>query len=96
MKEKESIWGQYTAEEKQELEVLCKGYLEFLSKCKTERESVAEAVRQAEAVGYRSLADVLAAGGSLQAGDKVYAVNMKKAVVLFHMGTEPMEKGMEA
>ena len=94
MKEKESIWGQYTAEEKQELEVLCKGYLEFLSKCKTERESVAEAVRQAEAVGYRSLADVLAAGGSLQAGDKVYAVNMKKAVVLFHMGTEPMEKGM--
>ncbi len=94
MKEKQSIWSQYTAEEKQELEVLGRGYIEFLSKCKTERESVAETVKQAEAAGYRNLADVLASGESLQAGDKVYAVNMKKAVVLFHIGTEPMEKGM--
>ncbi len=91
---KDSVWSQYTEEDKQALEALNTGYREFLSRCKTERESAAEAVRQAEAAGYRNLADILAAGEKIQAGDKVYAVNMKKAVVLFHIGTEPLEKGM--
>ena len=53
--EKTSIWNQYSEEEKQELEALNRGYREFLSNCKTERESVTEAVRQAEAAGYRDL-----------------------------------------
>jgi len=91
---KDSVWSQYTEEDKQALEALNAGYREFLSRCKTERESTAEAVRQAEAAGYRNLADILAAGEKIQAGDKVYAVNMKKAVALFHIGTEPLEKGM--
>ena len=30
----------------------------------------------------------------LKAGDKVYAVNMKKSVALFHIGTLPLEEGM--
>jgi len=92
--EKISIWNQYKEEEKQELEVLNKGYREFLSNCKTERESVAEAIRQAEAAGYRSLAEVVENGERLTAGDKVYAVNMKKAIVLFNIGEEPLEQGM--
>jgi aspartyl aminopeptidase len=92
--EKISIWNQYKEEEKQELEVLNKGYREFLSNCKTERESVAEAIRQAEAAGYRSLAEVVENGETLAAGDKVYAVNMKKAIVLFNIGEEPLEQGM--
>ena len=53
--EKKSIWSQYSEKEKQELEKLNQGYREFLSKCKTERESVIEAVKQAEAAGYRDL-----------------------------------------
>ncbi len=92
--EKTSIWNQYSEEEKQELEALNRGYREFLSNCKTERESVTEAVRQAEAAGYRDLYEVVKNGGTLAAGDKVYAVNMKKAVVLFNIGDEPLEQGM--
>ena len=57
--EKKSVWSQYSDEEKQELEKLNAGYREFLSKCKTERESVTEAVKQAEAAGYRDLMDVV-------------------------------------
>ena len=53
-----------------------------------------EAVRRVRAAGYRDLADVIAKGETLAAGDKVYAINMKKAIVLFHIGTEPMEHGM--
>ena len=91
---KDSLWSQYSDTEKQELEALNKGYREFLTTCKTERESVKEAVKQAEAAGYRNLTDIIKSGEKLTAGAKVYAVNMEKAVVLFNIGTEPLEQGM--
>ena len=93
-KKQDSVWSQYNEQEKQELEALNKGYREFLSSCKTERESVQEAVKQAEAAGYRNMAEVIAEGEKLVSGDKVYAVNMKKAIVLFNIGDEPLEDGM--
>ncbi|SDZ95745.1 aminopeptidase [Selenomonas ruminantium] len=91
---KDSLWSQYSDAEKQELEALNKGYREFLTTCKTERESVKEAVKQAEAAGYRNLTDIIKSGEKLTAGAKVYAVNMEKALVLFNIGTEPLELGM--
>jgi len=91
---KTSVWLKYTEEERAAANELARGYIDFLSDCKTERESVTEAVRMAQAAGYRDLAEIIASGAPLAAGDKVYAVNMKKALVLFHIGTEPLEKGM--
>ena len=73
---KTSLWNQYTEAEKAELEKLNQGYRQFLTGCKTERESVKEAVRQAEAAGYRNLTEVITNGEKLTAGAKVYAVNM--------------------
>lgn len=91
---KTSVWSKYTEKERAAVNELAHGYIDFLSDCKTERESVTEAVRRARAAGYRDLADIIGRGEKLAAGDKVYAVNMKKAIVLFHIGTEPMECGM--
>lgn len=91
---KASVWSKYSQEDKAALEQINAGYREFLSNCKTERESVQEIVKQAEAAGYRNLEDVIKNKEKLAAGVKVYAVNMKKAVVLFNIGTEPLEKGM--
>lgn len=91
---KASVWSKYSQEDKAALEQINAGYREFLSNCKTERESVQEIVKQAEAAGYRNLEDVIKNKEKLAAGAKVYAVNMKKAVVLFNIGTEPLEKGM--
>ena len=88
------IWNAYSAGEKKKLEKLCDDYKDFLSTCKTERESVEEAVRLAELAGYRSLEDVIAKGDKLSAGAKVYAVCMNKAVALFNIGKDSMEKGM--
>ena len=88
------IWNTYSAGEKKKLEKLCNDYKDFLSTCKTERESVEEAVRLAELAGYRSLEDVIAKGDKLSAGAKVYAVCMNKAVALFNIGKASMEKGM--
>lgn len=91
---KASVWSKYSQEDKAALEQINAGYREFLSNCKTERESVQEIVKQAEAAGYRNLEDVIKNKEKLAAGAKVYAVNMKKAVVLFNIGTEPLGNGM--
>ena len=72
----------------------CDGYIRFLNECKTERECVREAVKQAEAAGYRNLEEVIANGETLKAGDKVYAVCMEKTLALFCIGEEALEKGM--
>ena len=93
-KKKELPWSAYSEAEKQELETLSKGYIEFLTKCKTERESVREIIRQAEAAGYEDLEEVLRAGRKLAPGAKVYSAYMKKAIALFHVGTEPVETGL--
>lgn len=91
---KRSVWNSYTAEDKKALEELSAGYIDFISRCKTERESTAESVRLAEAAGYRNLAEIVKKGEKLKAGDKVYAINMKKAIALFNIGTDPIENGM--
>ena len=91
---KASVWSKYTAQDHSALEELAHGYIDFLSTCKTERESVTEAVRLAQEAGYLDLADIIAQGTALKEGDKVYAVHMKKAVVLFHIGEAPLAQGM--
>lgn len=91
---KRSVWSSYTADDKKALEELSAGYIDFISRCKTERESTAESVRLAEAAGYRNLAEIVKKGEKLKDGDKVYAINMKKAMALFNIGTEPIEDGM--
>ena len=88
---KPSIWSKYTDEEKVELEKINKGYIDFLSRCKTERESVNEAIICAEKAGYKNFADV----ESLKAGDKVYCAFMKKSIALFQIGSEPIERGLK-
>ena len=92
--EKKSIWEKYSKKDLEKLEKICKKYRKFLSDCKTERECVTEIVRQAEEAGYRDLQDVIRKEEKLKAGDKVYAVCMKKAVVMFNIGKKPLEEGM--
>lgn len=92
--EKKSVWEKYSKKDLDKLEKLCKKYRKFLSDCKTERECVTEIVRQAEEAGYRDLQDVIEKGEKLKAGDKVYAVCMKKAVAMFNIGKKPLEEGM--
>ena len=87
-------WLSYGESDEKEMEKLAKDYRAFLDAGKTERECVTELVREAEANGYVSLEAKQAAGEKIQPGDKVYAVGMKKIMALFHVGQEPLEKGM--
>ena len=92
--EKPIAWKDYNDEQLAELESLCAEYRQFLSAGKTERECTVLTVQMAEAAGYRNLEEIIEAGESVKVGDKVYAVNMKKAVILFHIGEEDIQKGM--
>lgn len=53
-----------------------------------------QAVAMAEAAGYLDLKKVIEEGKQVKAGDKLYAVNMKKSLALFQIGKQPLEKGM--
>ena len=92
--ERRNAWLAYTEAEEKELEETAAKYRYFLDQGKTERECVAQIIREAEAAGYESLEKKLAEGGSVKAGDKVYTVGMKKIIALYHIGQEPLEKGM--
>ena len=91
---KQNIWNAYTGEQMKELKVITDRYMSCLDAGKTERECVELGIRMAKEAGYRDLKEVLAAGDSLRAGDKVYAVNMEKMLALFRIGEEPLSAGM--
>ena len=92
--ERKNAWLTYTDDEIKKLEKTAVDYRTFLDTGKTERECVTELTRQAEAAGYVSLEKKLASGEKIKSGDKIYAVGMKKIMALFHIGQEPLEKGM--
>ncbi|MBQ9188086.1 MAG: aminopeptidase [Clostridia bacterium] len=88
--ERVNAWTTYSAETEAEVMALGSAYREYLDQSKTERECAAETIRRAEAAGYVNLNDA----GALKPGDKVYVNTMGKAVQLYVIGREPMEKGI--
>ena len=92
--ERPNAWKDYTAEQLDELHYLCEGYKAYISDNKTERECCAAAVSLAEEAGYVDLAAKIAAGEALKPGNKVYAVNRGKALMLVNLGTDPLEQGV--
>ncbi len=92
--ERKNLWDLYTDEQLQELEKVSESYKHYLDVGKTERECIREAIKMAQAKGYRDLNDVISANHTLTAGDKVYAVCMDKTIALFQIGQEPLENGM--
>ena len=94
MGSKKNAWLKFDDAKKQEIFHFCEGYKKYISDCKTERESIKEAISLAEAKGYRDLKNVISTGESLKAGDKVYYNNMDKSLALFLIGSESIESGM--
>lgn len=92
--ERPNAWLDYTEEQLQDLDRVCEGYKRFISDNKIEREVCAASIEQARAAGYRDLGELVAQGVALRPGDKVYASNHGKGVLLVHLGTEPLESGL--
>ena len=92
--ERPNAWKTYDAAALASLEKTAAAYRAYLDNGKTERECVAETIEMAEKAGYVDLAALLDGDKQLKAGDKVYVNCMGKAIMLFHIGKQPLVKGM--
>ena len=92
--EHKNTWLLYDEKQAKEAMEFAEGYKDFLNRGKTERECVDEIVYQIEKEGYVQLEEAISAKKKLKAGDKIYQVYMNKSVVMFTIGKQPMESGM--
>ncbi|MFR8813511.1 MAG: aminopeptidase [Lachnospiraceae bacterium] len=93
--ERTNAWKKYQDEDKRKAVYdFAEGYRIFLSENKTERECAAFFVEEVKRAGFENLDEVIAAGKTLKAGDKVYAMNKKKMVAAFVIGKRPISEGM--
>lgn len=92
--ERVNVWTTYGESDLTELGQINSSYKVCLDAGKTERECVALTVDMVEEEGYENLNHVIREGRTLQPGDKVYATCMDKSVILFQIGTKPLEEGM--
>ena len=91
---KDNRWTTYDKKQLKDLNKLADDYKKFLTAAKTEREAVVEVTKRIEKAGYRNLETIVKNGETLKAGDKVYAVWMKKTMAIFTIGNEKLEKGL--
>lgn len=92
--ERVNVWTTYGESDLAELGQINSSYKVCLDAGKTERECVSLAVAMAQEEGYEDLKNVIRENRVLQPGDKVYTVCMDKSILLFQMGTRPLEEGM--
>lgn len=89
-----NAWKKYNKKDMKVLNKIADRYRAFLNDAKTERECVAYIVKKAEKNGYMPLEEAVAAGKVLQPGDRIYVNQMGKAVLMFIIGNQPLENGM--
>ncbi len=85
-----NVYEEISADERAEMEELCKSYRAFLDDGKTERECVETAEKAATENGFKPLESV----DTLKAGDKVYVINRRKNIALFVIGKAGIDKGI--
>ncbi|MCR5420036.1 MAG: aminopeptidase [Lachnospiraceae bacterium] len=87
-------WEEYSVKQEKELETLSAEYIDFISKCKTERECIDHIVEAAEAAGFKELEELVKNKTTVKTGDRIYSVWMNKSIALFEIGSRPLEEGM--
>lgn len=92
--DRKNVWKDYTEEQLTELDKINEDYKKCLDLGKTERECVSLTVERLRKNGYVSLEEKMDAKERLKQGDKIYAVCMGKSIAAFHIGSGPLERGM--
>lgn len=87
---KENAWKKYDASKEKEVMKFAEGYIDFLSKSKTERLAVKEITKALDAKGFKNVESVK----SVKKGDKVYFVNKNKNVSAFVLGEKDLVEGL--
>ncbi len=92
--ERKNAWKSYNNKANKELKSLCDEYIDYLSVAKTERENVKLIRNYCVQNGYKDIDELIKKKKKVKAGDKLYRVCMNKSVVMFNIGTAPIEEGM--
>ena len=92
--ERINAWNTYDPSMQKSCMDLADDYKDFLDNGKTERECIDRFVNEAEKSGYIELSEAIREGKKLSAGDRVYSVWMNKSMVLFEIGSDPLENGL--
>lgn len=92
--EKKNVWKVWPKERLAEADAFAEDYMDFLDAGKTERECVDTLVNRIEKEGYVELNALIEKGGKPKPGDKIYAVNMNKCLLMYQIGKQPMKNGM--
>ncbi len=87
-------WSLCNETDKKVIFKFCDDYKTFLSENKTERECLSTSVALAEKNGFKNLETLVKNKTKLKAGDRVYSVNKDKTIVLFVIGSEDFENGL--
>jgi aspartyl aminopeptidase len=87
-----NAWPELDAQSRKHVMRYAEDFKSFLGKAKSEMQFVKEASRFAEAGGFRKWDPKAAAG--MKPGTRWYAVNRDRTIVLFVIGSEPLENGM--
>ena len=85
-----NAWLDYSNEEFQKVMEFSEEYKDYLNKGKTERNGVNEALRLAEAKGFKSIESFK----EIKTGDKIYVTNKGKNIACFVIGTKPLSEGL--
>ena len=85
-----SVYEKYTDKKLKSAYDFCEGYKNYITNAKTEREAIVETIKIAEANGFVNINTKK----KLKAGDKIYAINMDKAMILAVIGKESMQNGL--
>ena len=86
---KKNTFDTISEEESALAQAYCEQYMRYLDNAKTERESVAEAIRLAQSCGFVPLQR----GMELKTGSKVYTDVCGKALILGVIGEKPLSEG---
>ena len=89
--ETKNVWTSYSEEQLKEADAFAREYMDFLDAGKTERECVDTLVNLIEKEGYVELNTLMESGREIKPGDKIYAVNMNKCLVMYQIGKKPMK-----
>jgi len=88
---RKNVWDDIADQQKDDIGKFAEDYRLFLSKVKTERETVNEIVGAARESGFHRLEENR---GQLKPGDKIFLTARGKAAMLAVIGNDPLEKGL--
>ena len=84
-------WAKISNIEKENIFNFCDNYINFLNKCKTERESCKYILNELEKNGFKNIFDI----NSLNTGDKVYMMNRNKCIYAAVIGSNKLTDGIK-